>query len=213
MRFLGQKITPPTIGHVPLPPIPPPQSERYVSGEFTNKLDLFIPEQESAYDVDHFNYNFEILDRFSNRMMFAGYVDARTQITTYLSINAKLLLQRIAEKRGYTLAVAEIERGELPLVSASYANNIGSPQTNEGNYYIVSAINGENGEGVMFGLHFKPNDWLVSTGESWAKINNNGYGGLDLEIVGSEWIEVVTEGNVRRIVYKETWRPTDLPVR
>lgn len=212
MRFPGQKIPPPTVGSVPLPTIPPPDPERRVEGAWTRKLDLFLPEQKSAYDVDHFNYNFEVLERFSSgRMMFAGYVNAETCTTVHLSINAKLLLKRLAEKQDAALSViAAIERGELPLVGNDDRRNVGGPRANEGNYYIVSA---RHGEGEMFSLWFKPGDWLVSTGEGWAKIDNNGISGgaAGVEIEGGNHIEVVEDGDRRIINYMETWKPVVLP--
>jgi hypothetical protein len=190
MRFPPRPVpTPPP----PQLPDPPPMP---VYGEFTDKLDLFLPEQASGYNVDHFNYNFEILDKFSGRMMFAGKVNAGTGRTTYLSANARLFLKTASDN--------------IELINDG-TDAVGSWKRNEGHYYIVA----QDGGGKLFGIEFLPDDWLVSTGEGWVKVNNNGGGGggAEVEIVGSEWIEVVTEGTVKKIVYKETWKPNELPVR
>jgi len=41
---------------------PPPPPDMPVIGEFTENIDLFLPDRKCGYDVGHFNYNFEKLD-------------------------------------------------------------------------------------------------------------------------------------------------------
>jgi hypothetical protein len=100
----------------PAPSSPPAAPPMPVIGEFTPNIKLFKPDQTSGYNVDHFNYNFEVLD------------DA------------------------------------------------------------IEALDKEVGE--------------ISAG-----------GGTALKIKRSEWIDVVDDGDAKKIVYKDTWKPTELPVK
>jgi hypothetical protein len=173
-----------------------------VVGEFTENLDLFLPDQKSGYNVDHFNYNFEILDKFSGRMMYAGVVNAGIGRTTYLSINAKLWFNT--------------DQNSIPLVNDG-SDDRGSWKSNAGNYYIV----GEDGGGAMFGTAFSPGDWLVSTGEGWVKVGNGGGGGAEYiagdtrdksgKVIKAGQTNIYVENG--EIGFIENWEPKILPVR